>query len=82
MTDTVYVTGDPLFVGLLNIAGEDPAYGTVGGETFGDELEKGYFMYRVETRYLAVTYTARPVELDGDGMPIRYVVIKRVYEIL
>ena len=63
MTDIDYQTSDLLVVDLLNIACKDPS--TV----------EGFSTYRVETHCMAVTYTARPVERSGSGMPTRYAVI-------
>ena len=63
MTDTAYETSDLLVVDLLNNACVNPA--TVDG----------YGTYRVETHCTVITYTARPVERDGSGMPTRYAVI-------
>ena len=63
MTDTAYETSDLLVVDLLNNACVNPA--TVDG----------YGTYRVETPTTTITYTARPVERDGSGMPTRYAVI-------
>ena len=63
MTDIDYQTSDLLVVDLLNNACTDPS--TV----------EGFNLYRVETHCVVITYTARPVERDGSGMPTRYAVI-------
>ena len=83
MTDTVYVTGDPLFVDLLNVSCSDPAYVKVGfgGRVIGDESEEGFSTYRVVTHCMVVTYTAKVVDRDRNGSPTRYAVINREYEV-
>ena len=63
MTDIDYQTSDLLVVDLLNNACTDPA------------PVEGFNLYRVETHCTVITYTARPVERDGSGMPTRYAVI-------
>ena len=63
MTDIDYQTSDLLVVDLLNNACTDPA------------PVEGFNLYRVETHCVVITYTARPVERDGSGMPTRYAVI-------
>ena len=80
MTETVYETSDPLFVGLLNIACSNPAYVEMWDKTFGKESEKGYSTYRVVTHCTAVTYTAMVIDRDHNGWPTRYRVIHRDYE--
>ena len=76
MTDTVYETSDPLFVGLLNITCNNHDCTTVGGGVCGNK----YSTYRVETHCTAVTYTAKVIERDHNGWPTRYRVIHRDYE--
>ena len=68
MPDTIYETTDPLFVDLLNNACKNPS------------PVEGYSTYRVEAHCTAITYTARPTDRDGNGMPTRYAVIDRHYE--
>ena len=80
MTESIHDTSDPYIVNLLNIACKNPAYVTVGGKTFGKEVESGYSTYRVETHCTAVTYTAKALDRDHDGMPTRYRIIHRDYE--
>ena len=67
MTDTAYETSDLLVVDLLNNAYVKPA--TVDG----------YATYRVDTPTTTITYTARPVERDGNGMATRYAVLDAVH---
>ena len=75
MADTVYETSDTLFVDLLNIACAD-----FGDNTYGNDAYKGYANYRVETHCTAVTYTAKVLHRDHNGMPTRYRIIHRDYE--
>ena len=63
MTATAYETSDLLVVDLLNTACVTPA------------TADGFGLYRVETATVAITYTARPIERDGNGMPTRYAVL-------
>lgn len=63
MTDIDYHTSDLLAVDLLNNACTDPS------------PVEGFNLYRVETHCTVITYTARPVQRDGSGMPTRYAVI-------
>ena len=67
MTDTAYETSNLLVVDLLNNACTTPA------------TADGYGTYRVETATTTITYTARPVERDGSGMPTRYAVLDAVH---
>ena len=69
MTDIFYDITDPLFVDLLNVSCNGP------------HPIEGYAIYRVETHFLAVIYTARPIERDHNGTPTRYAVINRDYEV-
>ena len=62
-TDTAYETSDLLVVDLLNNAFITHA------------ATYGYGTFRVETATTIITYTARPVERDGNGMPTRYAVL-------
>ena len=68
MTEPIHAISDPYIVNLLNISCKGPA--TV----------EGYSTYRVETHCTAVTYTAKPLDRDHDGMPTRYSIIHRDYE--
>ena len=63
MTDTAYQTSDLLVVDLLNNACNNPA------------PVEGFNLYRVEMHCTAITYTARPVECDGNWMITRYAVL-------
>ena len=80
MTEPIHDTSDPYIVDLLNIACKNPAYATVGDKTFGRESDSGYSTYRVETQCTSVTYTAKAIDRDHNGMPTRYRVIHRDYE--
>ena len=80
MADTVYETSDTLFVDLLNDTCSNPADVKIGNNTFGNESDQGYSTYRVETHCTAVTYTAKVLHRDHNGMPTRYRIIHRDYE--
>ena len=75
MTEPIHDTSDPYIVGLLNIACAD-----FGDNTYGNDAYKGYAKYRVETHCTAVTYTAKVLHRDHNGMPTRYRIIHRDYE--
>ena len=80
MTEPIHDTSDPYIVDLLNNACHNPAHAMIGDKTFGKESEKGYSTYRVETHCTAVTYTAKVLHRDYNGMPTRYRIIHRDYE--
>lgn len=65
--DTVYETSNLLVVDLLNSMGA------------ARSAVEGFNTYRVETNNSVITYTARPVERDGSGMPTRFAVIDVEY---
>ena len=75
MTEPLHDTSDPYIVDLLNIACAD-----FGDNTYGNDAYKGYAKYRVETHCTAVTYTAKVLHRDHNGMPTRYRIIHRDYE--
>ena len=75
MTEPIHDTSDPYIVDLLNIACAD-----FGDNTYGNDAYKGYAKYRVETHCTAVTYTAKVLHRDHNGMPTRYRIIHRDYE--
>ena len=68
MTEPIHDTSDPYIVDLLNNACNNPSNLT------------GYSTYRVETHCTAVTYSAKPLDRDHNGMPTRYRIIHRDYE--
>lgn len=67
MSATAYETSDLLVVDLLNNTGATPS------------SVEGFNTYRVETNTTAITYTASPIERDGNGMPTRYAVLDADY---
>ena len=75
MLDQIIEAGRNLFTDLLNIACAD-----FGDNTYGNDAYKGYANYRVETHCTTVTYTAKVLHRDHNGMPTRYRIIHRDYE--
>ena len=75
MTEPIHDTSDPYIVDLLNITCAD-----FGDNTYGNDVYKGYANYRVETHCTTVTYTAKVLHRDHNGMPTRYRIIHRDYE--
>ena len=75
MTEPIHDTSDPYIVDLLNITCAD-----FGDNTYGNDAYKGYAAYRVETHCVAVTYIAKAIDRDHNGMPTRYSIIHRDYE--
>lgn len=58
------VTFDPFIVGVLNNCCTNPAQG----------YPAGWDTYRVETHCVALTFTAKAIDRDSDGLPTGYVI--------